>query len=923
MPLSLLVLLYWGTSNYRQTTTVAVSTAVSSSIEDDSTFLDHVITMKNRGKALGYQRKIDSALIVFDSCLNHLPREPKTDEEFAQLAWAYANRAYLYQDAMGDYLNARDDYLKAISLFETIDSSGFLVTRYIYEPLGNIYTRLSENEQAIRLLKKFKNISLQSNEHAIALADAHNDLGRAYMFKGNFSAAVREFKAGIEVCQTFRINSGLLNSSIAQAYLLSHQYEPGLKASTECLKQLEQEKQLTPPSSYRYRAIENYIIGGLRIQGMLLTRSNAYQQARVSLQKALVRCEKMHHSKHRSLAKIYTALGDLELAAKNELKAYGYYHKALLAATPEFSNDDIHTFPKVDALHPEVALGEALIGKAKSARALGDSLGIQKWYPRAVDAYKTYFSWENKLRNEQQDFHSKLDFTSEIHQNGEQALETVYALYASGYGEKIKETALNFMHQSKGILLSESNSQLLENNKEFQHWIRMLKSQNMQLNFYQRDLRKLQTEGNTTEIADLEKRIASLDVKRQSIRAEIRRKFKAYNNLVSKKNVPLVKLRSYLKNQNADFLSYFEGVESTFLVAVTDGKLSFNRLNTQLLRDVETSFVHRLHSPNLASVEDYQKDARSLYDSLVGVVSHELRRERLIISPDGLLNSIPFEALVTKSKKNPHFKKLAYFIREKTIYYTPSIERLLVKNTNGKQTFLGLANSFKNSSKYAHLPYAVTEVNAGSTLFKSTTRQGKNANKDSFLKNVERASVVHLATHAGLDSSGIEEPWLTFGEEDRQKLITSELLQLRLSCDLVLLNACETGSGQYYAGEGVLSFSRAFMDAGARNIMTNLWSVNHAANSKLINSFYRKLGDGSSPASALREAKIAYLNNNNTDSYSAHPYFWTSLILMGNNETINTPEPETPHSWYWFVIIASFFAVTTFFFIRLKSKSKN
>jgi CHAT domain-containing protein len=106
-----------------------------------------------------------------------------------------------------------------------------------------------------------------------------------------------------------------------------------------------------------------------------------------------------------------------------------------------------------------------------------------------------------------------------------------------------------------------------------------------------------------------------------------------------------------------------------------------------------------------------------------------------------------------------------------------------------------------------------------------------------------------------------------------------EIYHLHLNARLVVLSACETGLGKVASGEGILGFSRAFLLAGARNLLLSLWQVNDTSTTELMTRFYTyHLIKERSLADALRRAKLDLIGNSQT----AHPFFWAGFVLSGN-----------------------------------------
>src|SRR6185312_12387231 len=75
-----------------------------------------------------------------------------------------------------------------------------------------------------------------------------------------------------------------------------------------------------------------------------------------------------------------------------------------------------------------------------------------------------------------------------------------------------------------------------------------------------------------------------------------------------------------------------------------------------------------------------------------------------------------------------------------------------------------------------------------------------------------------------------------------------------------VLSACETGLGPLFDGEGVMGLQRAFHQAGVRNVVASLWSVDDAQTRLLMIRFYARLWkQGLPPQEALRQAQLSLL----------------------------------------------------------------
>lgn len=109
-------------------------------------------------------------------------------------------------------------------------------------------------------------------------------------------------------------------------------------------------------------------------------------------------------------------------------------------------------------------------------------------------------------------------------------------------------------------------------------------------------------------------------------------------------------------------------------------------------------------------------------------------------------------------------------------------------------------------------------------------------------------------------------------------LTAAEVAQLDLQgTQLVVLSACETGTGDVANGEGVYGLRRALVLAGAQSQLVSLWKVDDAATAQLMGEYYTQLKSGKGRADALRLAQAKLRNNPAT----AHPYYWAPFIPVG------------------------------------------
>ena len=119
---------------------------------------------------------------------------------------------------------------------------------------------------------------------------------------------------------------------------------------------------------------------------------------------------------------------------------------------------------------------------------------------------------------------------------------------------------------------------------------------------------------------------------------------------------------------------------------------------------------------------------------------------------------------------------------------------------------------------------------------------------------------------------------ILFSGEGHGLLEFQEITQLSLSADLVTLSACDTANGKLEGEEGIDGLAEAFLLAGAKSVVGALWDVEDSATESLMKAFYSHLAQGQDKASALRQAKLDYLQR----SASSSPVYWAPFTLIGD-----------------------------------------
>jgi CHAT domain-containing protein len=298
----------------------------------------------------------------------------------------------------------------------------------------------------------------------------------------------------------------------------------------------------------------------------------------------------------------------------------------------------------------------------------------------------------------------------------------------------------------------------------------------------------------------------------------------------------------------------------------------------------------------------YATSAQQLYQKLMVPVAALLTEETIII-PDGELYYLPFEALLSGAPRDvANFKTFPFWVQEKAIGYAYSgtlLHQMITKKHIQQPTGTLLAfapfffgNTATEPAQMAmrkglrSLPHTGDEIlraqkQAGG---KSALFSGKTATVEQFKALAPAFSILHLATHGKANARTGEFSFLAFYSSPDSiadsKLSVSDLYNMTINADLALLSACETSLGEMFEGEGVVNLARAFSFAGAKSVVTSLWSINDQSTPYLMDGFYSTLMLGKNKNIALSTAKRQYLKTH--PGQQSHPFFWAGFVEVGD-----------------------------------------
>lgn len=334
---------------------------------------------------------------------------------------------------------------------------------------------------------------------------------------------------------------------------------------------------------------------------------------------------------------------------------------------------------------------------------------------------------------------------------------------------------------------------------------------------------------------------------------------------------------------NTSVLSYHFSKNDLFVAHITSEKTSLHQIINEVNSiEVKTQLYKSLCSDPNSNVEKFQTVANKLYNILIPKEVQLQLNQNLIIIPDGFLNTISFDALITEiSYDNLDWKGLNYLILNHPINYTPSDQLL---GTTGKSYDLNnldidvLSFSCNKSldivtakTYLSELPFSVTEHD----LFQSNEgfkpKIWECASTSEFLNVMQSNNgYVHLSTHGFADENKRNDLKLYFRKNDYEldSLFAYELTKTRMTPQIVFLAACDSGVGKNLDVEGKYDLKRILLLQGVQSVISSLWKVNDYA----AYEFTKAMLNNNLKISKSKNELI------NSASQLTHPYYWAGYI---------------------------------------------
>ncbi|WP_254160881.1 CHAT domain-containing protein [Chryseosolibacter histidini] len=617
-----------------------------------------------------------------------------------------------------------------------------------------------------------------------------------------------------------------------------------------------------------------------------------YDQALRCLDNAILLNRRFYKTKNAALAYSYMNKARICEQQHKIIEALKEYQAAIRVLHFDFNDSSFYTAP--DDLNNVVSrpyFFECLHNKAIALRKLYETSPQHQHLQASFIHYEKAAKMMDLIRKSYSSEEAKLLFSNHTHMVYEEAIATAFELYEHTKEERYKETAFAFSEKAKMTVLSEALGALKL--KKLPGLPTDLISEQAQ---YKRNIGRLLVRlGDTRDSAvslKIRSDLAASEIALSKIEDQLE-KNKRYRNLkYDRKPLGISEIRLRLQKNEA-LIEYYLAQHDAFIFTLTADDFTLHRvpLSSSFFDSFE-KLKASLYAAGEGVAYRGASPSYTVYKHLVEPVSGLINdKKNWIVVPDGMLSYIPIEALVSDTAAS------RFVIEEHAVRYTYSSLFLpAADETSSDGSILAFApfDHVKKMPDIHPLKGSGKEIGA----LQGTLYYNEAATKTAFLQQANAFDVIHLATHAETFSEDPLRSFISFYPGLQQaydsKLYMPEIYALDLDkTKMIVISACEAGSGKLMNGEGLISLSRAFAFAGCPSIVTSLWKADDELTATLMISFYRNLKKGYTKDEALRNAKLEFLHAGQ-DHRLRSPVFWANFICIGdasalyNDSTIYT-----------------------------------
>ncbi len=893
-----------------------------------------------QGSSYMYLGDYEKALTYFNKALS-IPYKSKLFIVYRSLG--------IYYRRIGKLQKALENYSKSKTLMVELEGKEHAFLGSIYINMGNIYMDQNANTKALECFHKAKDIfSKTLGEKHPVLAQCHNGIGTGYRKQEQYSASIEHYQKAIYIYQshygnfTPRLANPFLN--LGNIYRIQGHYSQAIQEYNKGLQMA------LLNSGKRYLNTISHIYVGL---GNTYFDQDDLDQGLHYYHKALnVRISNLGPS-HPLIADLYSNLGIIYRDVGQFEMALEQIQKAISINVNQIDDRSIIENPSPeDNVLDAVVLTESLSVKSDILYQYYNHTKELEHLKQAYSAHLKLMQWVEYLFRSYYRKGDKLALSKNSLFYFERGIEVCMELFQQTQKDHFLEQVFTLMEKSRSLVLLETlQSKDASAFGEIPDTL-LEKEQTIaiDLTFYEKSLfeERLKNENaDSSKMNNWEEKVFSLKSAEEVLTKQLETEYPHYYNLKYGTNeLTIAEVQNQLLQADQAFIEYLTTDSLIYVALITKNESKFIKIQkdfplTEWVGQLRRSLYNYQLSGASSDVllkrytDTLVEKSHLLYQKLIQPLEEAITLpHRLIISTDDVLGYIPFDVLLyQRPEQQLQYRDYPYLLHKYQISYAYSaaLSKQMKDNQRprSKNGLLALAANFQyqDESKPTSrtradiypLENTISEAKAIQAIIGGKTLLGSGAQKVNFINQAPKYQLLHLATHGKANDQLGDYSFLAFPSDNdtsnAEFLYVREIYNLELNADMVVLSACETGIGQLQKGEGMVSLARGFASAGAKSLISSLWSVDDAKTTQLMTNFYDNLNKRMNKDMALQQAKLDYLSSN--PQIYAHPFYWSGFIGIGDMEPVVIDSSIS--WWFWFVV----FTITLSIGVLFKTLKSN
>jgi CHAT domain-containing protein/tetratricopeptide (TPR) repeat protein len=781
----------------------------------------------------------------------------------------------------------------------------------IYVNRGHLFNIKKSYDVAIEYLEKsiriYGNLDTRDKHLLDNLSIAYVNISIAYIETKKYALALQYLEKNVELSSTYKLSGlSLTYLNIAKTCVKSGNSKKAEEFFHKCITSFKKEF-----NEDYYRLTDVYFD-----YGIFLNSIGRKEESLKALEKASQISIKNYGNHHTIVSLSYKLIGDHYMSKYDYPSALNYYQKALIAVSNKFNNQDIFTNPSIDSSLFDIRLLDNLKSKAQALELFADTQSDRQVKIRilnkSLETMDLALELIDRIRNNYLSEESMIYLAENEKETYLFAVHLAYSLYSLTNDKSMGYKMYSIAQKAKAAILRNeiTGNELLYSNAIPDSLREKQKNLSGNISAYSdfilEEIRSLKPDSN--KISLWKDALFDMNREKEKVTAEIERIFPMFHDLTRKTEPDsITNIQNHLKKDETivDYLvsnKLLEGKRKLYIFLISHTDLTFRELSLDSLFVKDAEIIRNTNDPSLnngqqtANFNGYTQALNNMYLWLIKPVESLITGKKLIIIPDEEIGWLTFDAFL-KNKPDASqtdYEGLHFLIQDYTFSYGYSSSLIFSKQSRkmtGSKVFAfspDYSDSNDQNNKMSSLKGAGTEIGSVFKWFKGKSFSGENATKANFIALLHSPAIFHFAMHALEDSTNSRFSYLMFDSHNyagvEARLYNYEISVSRISSPMVVLSACNSGTGTLYYGEGMMSLARGFTLAGASSVIKTAWEINDEASSSIMTRFYHFLAKGMEKNEAMRLAKLEYLNVSLPSAM--HPYYWAAYEVLGDNAPV-------------------------------------